>query len=66
MRRRAADAGRAEFWVDGGFIEEVRICLALLGCTSFADLTPLRIATATPTTEPAVLSAGPLFREPAN
>ena len=66
MRRRAADAGRAEFWVDGGFVEEARVYIAFVACTSFADLTPLHIAAATPTTGPGVLSAGPLFRELTN
>lgn len=99
----AAVAGRAQVWVDGGFMrgsdvvkgialgarcvglgrlvclglaadgvaglvrtleileEEVRICLALLGVTSFAALTPAHIAAAPAVSESAVLSAFPLL-----
>ena len=97
--------GRAEVWVDGGFMrgsdivkaialgartvgigrltclglaaagvpglvrvlelleEEVRICLGLLGVTSFAGLTPRHVTAATPVFEPHVLSAFPLLDE---
>jgi isopentenyl diphosphate isomerase/L-lactate dehydrogenase-like FMN-dependent dehydrogenase len=99
----AAVAGRAQVWVDGGFMrgsdivkgialgaqcvglgrlaclglaaggvaglvrtleilaEEVRICLALLGVTSFAELTPAHVAAAPAVIEPGVLSAFPLL-----
>jgi glycolate oxidase len=99
----AAVAGRAQIWVDGGFMrgsdivkgialgarcvglgrlaclglaadgvtglvrtleileEEVRICLALLGVTSFAALTPAHVAEAPAVVEPGVLSAFPLL-----
>ncbi len=97
--------GRAEVWVDGGFMrgsdivkaialgartvgigrltclglaaagvpglvrvlelleEEVRICLGLLGVTSFAGLTPRHVTSAPPVFEPHVLSAFPLLDE---
>ncbi len=97
--------GRAEVWVDGGFMrgsdivkaiclgaktvgigrlaclglaaagvpglvrtlelieEEVRICLGLLGVTSFAGLTPGHVTAAAPVFEPHVLSAFPLLDE---
>ncbi len=100
-----AVGGRAEVWVDGGFMrgsdvvkaialgartvgigrlmclglaaagvpglvrtlelleEEVRICLGLLGVTSFAGLTPRHVTSATPVYEPHVLSAFPLLDE---
>jgi len=43
--------------------EEVRICLGLLGVTSFAGLTPRHVTTAAPVYEPSVLSAFPLLDE---
>ena len=94
-------AGRAEVWVDGGFMrgtdvvkaialgakcvgigrlqglalaaggvpglvraleileDEVRICLGLLGCNSFADLTPAHLAPAPVVSEPGIFSAFP-------
>ncbi len=97
--------GRAEVWVDGGFMrgsdivkaialgakavgigrlaclglaaagvpglvrtlelleEEVRICLGLLGVTSFAGLTPRHVTSAPPVFAPHVLSAFPLLDE---
>ncbi len=97
--------GRAEVWVDGGFMrgsdivkaialgartvgigrlaclglaaagvpglvralelleEEVRICLGLLGVTSFAGLTPRHVTAAPPVFETHVLSAFPLLDE---
>jgi len=97
--------GRAEVWVDGGFMrgsdivkaialgaktvgigrltclglaaagvpglvralelleEEVKICLGLLGVTSFAGLTPRHVTLAAPVYEPHVLSAFPLLDE---
>jgi isopentenyl diphosphate isomerase/L-lactate dehydrogenase-like FMN-dependent dehydrogenase len=97
--------GRAEVWVDGGFMrgsdivkaialgaravgigrltclglaaagvpglvrtlelleEEVRICLGLLGVTSFAGLTPRHVTSAAPVFAPHVLSAFPLLDE---
>jgi len=100
-----AVGGKAEVWVDGGFMrgsdvvkaialgartvgigrlmclglaaagvpglvrtlelleEEVRICLGLLGVTSFARLTPRHVTTAPPVFEPHVLSAFPLLDE---
>ena len=99
----AAVAGRAEVWVDGGFMrgsdvvkgialgarcvglgrlaclglaadgvaglvraleileEEVRICLGLLGVTSFAELTPAHVTAAPAVSDPSVLSAFPLL-----
>jgi glycolate oxidase len=99
----AAVAGRAQVWVDGGFMrgsdivkgialgarcvglgrlaclglaadgvaglvrtleileEEVRICLALLGVTSFAALTPAHVAEAPAVVDAGVLSAFPLL-----
>jgi glycolate oxidase len=99
----AAAAGRAEVWVDGGFMrgtdvvkgialgarcvglgrlaclglaadgiaglvraleileEEVRVCLGLLGATSFAELTPAHLAAAPVVGEPGALSAFPLL-----
>ena len=101
----AAVDGRAEVWVDGGFMrgsdvvkaialgartvgigrlaclglaaagvpglvrtlelleEEVRICLGLLGVTSFAALTQRHVTRAAPVSEPSVLSAFPLLDE---
>jgi glycolate oxidase len=101
----AAVDGRAEVWVDGGFMRgsdivkaialgartvgigrlaclglaaagvpglvrtlelleaEVRICLGLLGVTSFAELTPRHVTRAAPVCEPGVLSAFPLIDE---
>ncbi len=101
----AAVKGRAEVWVDGGFMrgsdvvkaialgarmvglgrlaclglaaagvpglvrtlelleEEARICLGLLGVTSFADLTPRHVTSAQPVGEPGSLSAFPLLEE---
>ena len=98
-----AVGGRAEVWVDGGFMrgadivkaialgaktvgigrlaglalgaagstglvraldlleEEVRICLALLGVTSFAELTPQHVVPAPPVGEHHVFSAFPLL-----
>jgi len=103
----AAVAGRAEVWVDGGFMrgsdvvkavalgarcvglgrlaclglaaggvaglvrtleileEEIRICLALLGATSFAELKPEYLCAAPPICAPGVLSAFPLLGEDA-
>jgi glycolate oxidase len=97
--------GRAEVWVDGGFMrgsdvvkaialgartvglgrlaclglaaagvpglvrtlelleEEVRICLGLLGVTSFAQLTPRHVTSAMPVMEAGSLSAFPLLDE---
>ena len=43
--------------------EEVRICLGLLGVTSFAGLTPRHVTVAAPVFEPHVLSAFPLLDE---
>ncbi len=99
----SAVAGRAEVWVDGGYMrgtdivkalalgastvglgrlpclglaaagvpglvralelleDEVRICLGLLGVTSFAELTPKHLAVAAPVGEPGVFSAFPLL-----
>jgi glycolate oxidase len=96
-----AVAGRAEVWVDGGFMrgtdvvkalalgakcvgigrlqglalaaggvaglvraleileDEVRICLGLLGCTSFGELTPRHLAPGPVVTEPGIFSALP-------
>ncbi len=107
----AAVKGRADVWVDGGFMrgsdivkaialgatmvglgrftcmalgaagvpglvrafelleEEIRICLGLLGVTSFAELTPRHVTQAPAVFEPSVLSAFPLLDEydaPAN
>jgi glycolate oxidase len=98
-----AVAGRAEVWVDGGFMrgtdvvkglalgarcvglgrlaclglaadgvaglvraleileEEVRVCLGLLGVTSYAELTPAHLCAAPVVSEPGVLSAFPLL-----
>ena len=39
--------------------DEVRICLGLLGVTSFAELTPAHITTAPPANEPGAFSAFP-------
>lgn len=97
--------GRAEVWVDGGFMrgsdvvkaialgaktvglgrlaclglaaagvpglvrtlelleEEARICLGLLGVTSFAQLTPRHVTSAMPVSEAGALSAFPLLDE---
>ncbi|MBM3367668.1 MAG: alpha-hydroxy-acid oxidizing protein [Betaproteobacteria bacterium] len=99
----AAVKGRAEVWVDGGFMrgsdvvkaialgaktvglgrlpclglaaagenglvralelleEEIRVCLALLGVNSLAELGPQHLAAATPVGEPGVFSAFPLL-----
>ena len=43
--------------------EEVRICLGLLGVTSFAGLTPRHVTAAAPVFEAHVLSAFPLLDE---
>src|SRR6185295_15133923 len=43
--------------------EEVKICLGLLGVTSFAALTPRHVTIAAPVYEPHVLSAFPLLDE---
>ena len=102
----AAVGGRAQVWVDGGFMrgtdivkaialgasnigigrlaclglaaagapglvrtleileEEARICLALLGVTSYAQLTPQHLAAAAaPVIEPGALSAFPLMAD---
>jgi isopentenyl diphosphate isomerase/L-lactate dehydrogenase-like FMN-dependent dehydrogenase len=101
----AAVKGRAEVWVDGGFMrgsdivkaialgaravgigrltclglaaagvpglvrtlelleEEVRICLGLLGVTSFSELTPRHVTVAPPVFSPHVLSGFPLLDE---
>ena len=101
----AAVNGRAEVWIDGGFMrgtdvvkaialgaqtvgigrlaclglaaagvgglvrvlelleEEIRICLGLLGVTSFAELSPKHVTSAAPVFEPHVLSAFPLLDE---
>ena len=98
----AAVGGRAEVWVDGGFMrgtdvvkaialgaktvglgrlaclglaaagvpglvrvlelleDEIRICLGLLGVTSYAELTPRHLARATAVREPDTFSAFPL------
>ena len=97
----ASVAGRAEVWVDGGFMrgtdlvkalalgakcvgigrlqglalaaggvpglvraleileDEVRICLGLLGCASYAELTPQHLAPAPVVSEPGIFSAFP-------
>jgi glycolate oxidase len=39
--------------------DEVRICLGLLGVTSFAELTPAHITTALPANQPGIFSAFP-------
>ena len=99
----AVAKGRAEVWVDGGFMrgsdivkaialgartvgigrlmclglgaagvpglvrvlelleEEVRLCLGMLGVTSFAELTPQHVTSAAPVFEPHALSAFPLL-----
>ncbi|MBM3385079.1 MAG: alpha-hydroxy-acid oxidizing protein [Betaproteobacteria bacterium] len=99
----AAVKGKAEVWVDGGFMrgsdvvkaialgantvglgrlaclglaaageqglvrvlelleEEIRLCLALLGVNSLAELGPQHLAVATPVGEPGVFSAFPLL-----
>jgi len=99
-------AGRAEVWVDGGFMrgsdvvkaialgaktvgigrlcglglaaggpaglvrtlelleEEVRVCLGLLGVTSYAELTPAHLAPALPANPPDTFSAFPLLTLP--
>jgi glycolate oxidase len=44
--------------------EEVRICLGLLGVTSFAELTPQHLTAAPPVGEAGVFSAFPLLGEP--
>ncbi|HSD44629.1 MAG TPA: alpha-hydroxy acid oxidase [Burkholderiales bacterium] len=101
----AAVGGRAEVWVDGGFMrgsdvvkaialgarcvglgrlaclglaaagvaglvralelleEEVRVCLGLLGVTSFSELTRAHVAAAPPVFDPSALSAFPLLGE---
>lgn len=101
----AAARGRAEVWVDGGFMrgtdvvkavalgaktvgigrlmclglaasgvpglvrtlelleEEIRLCLGLLGVTSFAELTPGHVSRASPVFEPHALSAFPLLAD---
>jgi isopentenyl diphosphate isomerase/L-lactate dehydrogenase-like FMN-dependent dehydrogenase len=101
----AAVAGRAEVWVDGGFMrgtdvvkaialgaktvglgrlaglglaaagvpglvraveileDEIRICLGLLGVTSYAELTPQHLTSAAPVNPPAAFSAFPLLGE---
>jgi isopentenyl diphosphate isomerase/L-lactate dehydrogenase-like FMN-dependent dehydrogenase len=101
----AAVAGRAEVWVDGGFMrgtdvvkaialgaktvglgrlaglglaaagvpglvraveileDEIRICLGLLGVTSYAELTPQHLTSAAPVNPPAAFSALPLLGE---
>jgi len=101
----AAVGGRAQVWVDGGFMrgsdvikaialgahcvglgrfaclglaaagvpglvralelleEEIRVCLALIGVTSFAELTPQHLAPAPPVFEPGALSAFPLIAD---
>src|SRR5438067_2046735 len=43
--------------------EEMRICLSLLGVTSFAGLTPRHVTNAAPANESSVLSAFPLLDE---
>lgn len=97
--------GRAEVWVDGGFMrgsdvikaialgarcvglgrlaclglaaagvpglvrvlelleEEIRVCLALIGVTSFAELTPQHLSAAPPVMEANTLSAFPLMAD---
>jgi glycolate oxidase len=96
-----AVAGRAEVWVDGGFMrgtdvvkalalgakcvgigrlqglalaaagvgglvraleileDEIRVCLGLLGCTSYAELTPRHLAPGPLVSEPGIFSAFP-------
>jgi glycolate oxidase len=39
--------------------DEIRICLGLLGATSYADLTPQHLAPAPPVGAPGVFSAFP-------
>jgi glycolate oxidase len=98
-------AGRAEVWVDGGFMrgtdvvkamalgaktvglgrlaglglaaagvpglvraveileDEIRICLGLLGVTSYAELTPQHLTLAPPVNPAATFSAFPLLGE---
>jgi glycolate oxidase len=97
--------GKAEVWVDGGFMrgtdvvkaialgartvgigrlcglglgatgapglvrtleileDEIRICLGLLGATSFAELTPQHVCAAPAVGQPDTFSAFPLMRE---
>ena len=43
--------------------EEVRICLGLLGVTSYAQLTPRHVTCAMPVAEAGALSAFPLLDE---
>jgi isopentenyl diphosphate isomerase/L-lactate dehydrogenase-like FMN-dependent dehydrogenase len=43
--------------------DEVRICLGLLGVTSFAELTPQHLAPAAPVAEPGVFSAFPHLKD---
>ena len=44
--------------------DEVRICLGLLGVTSFSELTPQHVVAAPSVTEPGVFSAFPHLKEP--
>jgi isopentenyl diphosphate isomerase/L-lactate dehydrogenase-like FMN-dependent dehydrogenase len=44
--------------------EEVRVCLALLGVTSYAQLTPAHLAPALPANPPDTFSAFPLLTLP--
>jgi glycolate oxidase len=43
--------------------QEIRICLGLLGVTSYAELTPQHLAPAPPVTEAGVFSAFPHLEE---
>jgi glycolate oxidase len=43
--------------------EEIRVCLALIGVTSFAELTPRHLAPAPPVMEAGMLSAFPLMTD---
>jgi glycolate oxidase len=42
--------------------DEIRICLGLLGVTSYAELTPAHLAAAPPANAPDTFSAFPLMR----
>jgi isopentenyl diphosphate isomerase/L-lactate dehydrogenase-like FMN-dependent dehydrogenase len=44
--------------------DEIRICLGLLGVTSYAELTPRHLAPAQPVAEPGTFSAFPLLEMP--
>ena len=44
--------------------DEIRICMGLLGVTSYAELTPAHLASAPPANEPDTFSAFPLLTRP--